>query len=73
MTQRFIAGIGRANYVEVEDQLARDLIAVGAHDEVRLLHDLKVTLDAAAVEADNSWHRERASIADRAGRQGSLL
>lgn len=73
MTQRFIRGIGRASYNAVEDELARELIETGKHDEVRFLHDLKVTLDATAVTADDSWHRERGRVKAADGTQGSLL
>lgn len=61
MKHRFIRGIGGANYSEVEEQLAHDLIAVGKHDEVAFLHELKVSLDATAVEADSSWNAQRAA------------
>lgn len=61
MTTRFLPGIGRASYTAIEDQLARDLIADGHYDEVRFLHDLKVTFDARPVD-DDSWLREQRAL-----------
>lgn len=79
MTTRFLPGIGRAEYEPVEDQLARDLIAAGHHDEVRFLHDLKVTFDARPNPdvvphfTAASWQREHDRIADGVGVQEAML
>lgn len=70
MTQRFLAGIGRASYSRAEDQLARDLIAAGEHEQVRSLHFLKVIVDARGVETDESWQRE---VAKTTASQAALL
>lgn len=72
MKVRFIPGLGRATYNPVEDELARSLIAGGHHDEVLFLHELKVELDAVAVEDDDSWATERAAVFAGRGVQGVL-
>jgi hypothetical protein len=72
VTQRFLPGLGRASYTREEDELCRALIADGRHDEVRFLHELKVTLDAAPLD-DDSWHRERQAVRSSAPRQEALI
>jgi hypothetical protein len=62
MTRRTIPGVGSADYSPEEEHLVRELIAKGWHNEVLLLHELKVQLDASPVESDPAWERRRAAV-----------
>lgn len=65
MTTRTLRGVGVASYLPIEDELARALIDAGHHDEVVVLHTMKVELDARPVAEHESWFREQRAVEPR--------